>query len=64
MSNNVILKSLANGFLTLIIFALIGTLMKGMIFIQAVTLPYNLIIACLAAAGSFIGYTMREAKQA
>lgn len=63
MSNNIILKSLANGFLTLIIFALIGTLMKGMIFIQAVTLPYNLIIACLAAAGSFIGYTMKEAKQ-
>ena len=64
MSNNIILKSLANGFLTLIIFALIGTLMKGMIFIQAVTLPYNLLIACLAAAGSFIGYTMKEAKQA
>ena len=64
MSNNIILKSLANGFLTLIIFALIGTLMKGMIFIQAVTLPYNLIIACLAAAGSFIGYTMKEAKLA
>lgn len=64
MSNNIILKSLANGFLTLIIFALIGTLMKGIIFIQAVTLPYNLLIACLAAAGSFIGYTMKEAKQA
>ena len=31
MSNNIILKSLANGFLTLIIFALIGTLMKGKI---------------------------------
>lgn len=64
MSTNIIFKSLVNGFITLIIFALIGTLMKGMLFIQAVTLPYNLLIACFAAVGSYIGFTMKEAKQA
>lgn len=64
MNTNIIFKSLANGLITLLVFALIGVLIKGMVFIQAVTLPYNLLIACLAAAGSFIGFTLKEARQA
>jgi hypothetical protein len=64
MNTNIIFKSLANGFITLLVFALIGVLIKGMVFIQAVTLPYNLLIACFAAVGSYIGFTIREAKQA
>jgi hypothetical protein len=63
MSNSVVFKSLANGIVTLIVISMLSTLLKDMDFTQAIILPYNVITATLAVAGSYVGFTIKELKQ-
>lgn len=62
MSNNILFKSLVNGVITLVIFALITSLMRGMFFLQVIMLPYYLLLAVSAAAASYIGFKLKEMK--
>ena len=62
MSNNILFKSLVNGVITLIVLSVFATLVRGMLFVQAVTLPYHVLMAVTAVAASYIGLKAKEMK--
>ena len=61
MDRNILIKSLLNGVISLLVLAVLLSLIKGMSFVQALTVPYTIAVAIVAMVGSFIGFA-RKAK--
>ena len=61
MGNNILIKSLLNGVISLLVLAVLLSLGKDMSFVQALTVPYTIAAAIAAMVGSYIGFA-RKAK--
>ena len=61
MDKNILIKSLLNGVISLLVLAVLLSLRTDMSFVQALTVPYALVVAITAMVGSYIGFA-RKAK--
>ena len=61
MDRNTLIKSLLNGVISLLVLAVLLSLIKGMSFVQALTVPYTIAAAIVAMVCSYIGFA-RKAK--
>ena len=61
MDKNILIKSLLNGVISLLVLAVLLSLIKDMSFVQALTVPYTIAVAIAAMVGSYIGFA-RKAK--
>ena len=62
MKKNII-KSLVNGILAFVLVALVQYLVKGMAFAQAIVAPYTIFLTISAIVGSFVGFSIKAAKE-
>ena len=63
MNKNIIIKSLLNGILTFVVVALVQYLVEGVALTQAIAAPYTIFLAISAIVGSFIGFSIKAAKE-
>lgn len=61
---SVIVKSVINGIITFLVVGLALSLIKGIAFVQVITMPYFLFIVSSVIVGSYIGFTKKQEKQA
>lgn len=61
---SIIVKSVINGIITFLVVGLALSLIKGIAFVQVITMPYFLFIVSSVIVGSYIGFTKNEEKQA
>lgn len=61
MDKNILIKSLLNGVISLLVLAVLLSLIKDMSFVQALTELYTIAVAIAAMVGSYIGFA-RKAK--
>ena len=59
MDKNIFIKSLLNGVISLLVLAVLLSLIKDMSFVQALTGPYTIAIAIAAMVGSYIGFARK-----
>ena len=62
MDKKILIKALINGVVSLLVLAVLLSLIKGAGFMEALMAPYTICIALAAAVCSYIGF-MRKAKQ-
>ena len=62
MKKNII-KSLVNGILAFVLVALVQHLVKGVPVAQAIIAPYTIFLAVSAIVGSFVGFSIKAAKE-
>jgi len=61
---SIIVKSVINGIITFLVVGLALSLIKGIAFVQVITMPYFLFIVSSVIVGSYIGFTKKQEKQA
>lgn len=60
--SNILFKSLVNGVITLLVISLVVSLVRGLAFIQVITMPMYLATASCCAVASYFGYKLKEQK--
>lgn len=61
MNKNILVKALINGIISLLVLAVLLSLINGMGFMAALMAPYTILAAISAVVGSYIGF-VRKAR--
>ena len=59
MDKNILIKSLLNGVISLLVLAVLLSLVNGTGFTAALFAPHTIIVALSAAVGSYIGFSRK-----
>ena len=59
MNKNILVKALINGIISLLVLAVLLSLINGMGFMAALMAPYTILAAVSAVVGSYIGFARK-----